>query len=232
LVVLAPHPDDFDAIGITLRFFRDNGNRIDVAVVTSGASGVLDEFFPGATAMAKAEIREKEQRASCQFFGLPESSLTFLRLKEDEQGHPRETGENVARVRQHLAARRPDLVFLPHGNDANAGHRRTYSIFHKIASEEVHPLVALLGRDPKTIQMRHDLYATFGPAEAEWKGQLLRFHQSQHHRNLKSRGHGIDDRILRLNRKIAEEMQGNAMYAEVFELEPYGVRDQRSTQQL
>ena len=44
VVVLAPHPDDFDAIGITMRTLRDNGNRIDVVVLTSGASGVDDDF--------------------------------------------------------------------------------------------------------------------------------------------------------------------------------------------
>jgi LmbE family N-acetylglucosaminyl deacetylase len=34
LVVLAPHPDDFDAIGATMKYFHGNGNRIDVAVAT------------------------------------------------------------------------------------------------------------------------------------------------------------------------------------------------------
>lgn len=34
LLVLAPHPDDFDAIGVTLRFLRENGNPLYVAVAT------------------------------------------------------------------------------------------------------------------------------------------------------------------------------------------------------
>ena len=46
VVVLAPHPDDFDAIGISMRTLQENGNPIDVTVLTSGASGVEDDFDP------------------------------------------------------------------------------------------------------------------------------------------------------------------------------------------
>jgi len=31
VLVLAPHPDDFDAIGVTLRFLHKRGNSIFVA---------------------------------------------------------------------------------------------------------------------------------------------------------------------------------------------------------
>lgn len=55
---LAPHPDDFDAIGITMRFFRRNGNDIDVVLLTSGASGVEDGFGGAWTAEAKALLRK------------------------------------------------------------------------------------------------------------------------------------------------------------------------------
>ena len=87
LLVLAPHPDDFDEIGVTLRFFRDNGNPIFVAVVSSGASGVEDSFCTPPTIEKKAEVREQEQRRSCRFFGLQDTHLDFLRLTEDHNGH-------------------------------------------------------------------------------------------------------------------------------------------------
>ena len=61
-LVLAPHPDDFDAIGITMRFFRDNGNPVHVVVVSSGASGVEDGFCSFRDLKVKAEIREREQK--------------------------------------------------------------------------------------------------------------------------------------------------------------------------
>ena len=79
------------------------------------------------------------------------------------------------------------------------------------------PFLALLNRDPKTLQMRPDLYTFFGEENARWKAELLRCHQSQHQRNLNTRGYGFDERVLRVNRKAAAEVPGRGAYAEVFE---------------
>jgi LmbE family N-acetylglucosaminyl deacetylase len=225
LFVLAPHPDDFDAIGVTMRFLRENGNPLYVAVAASGASGVEDTFCSPPTAEVKTELREQEQRASCRFFGLPEAHLAFLRLEEDEAGHPLENEANTDRVRQHFLSRRPAVVFLPHGHDTNPGHRRVYAMFRQVAREAGYPLVAFLNRDPKTIRMRCDVYLGFGEEEAAWKGELLRFHRSQHQRNLNQRGHGMDERILRVDRQSAEACSVDAPYAEVFELEFFGASE-------
>jgi LmbE family N-acetylglucosaminyl deacetylase len=219
VVVLAPHPDDFDLIGVTMRRLRDNGNRIDLAVLTSGASGVEDCFQPNLTNASKAAIREAEQRASCQFFGLPEDRLTFLRLQEDGDGHLEASGANLERLQTYWLAHPVDLVFLPHRNDTNAAHQRTYALFRQILAANPRPLVALLNRDPKTLAMRDDVLTVFTAAEAAWKGELLRFHQTQHQRNLRTRQHGIDARILRVNRQTAARLQISAEYAESFELE-------------
>ncbi|MDD4869150.1 MAG: PIG-L family deacetylase [Kiritimatiellae bacterium] len=221
IAVLAPHPDDFDAIGVTMRMLRDNGNQIDVAVLTSGASGVDDDFGADLTIQDKAALREKEQYASCQFFGLPDDKLTFLRLDEDQEGHPEVSEQNLYRLRTYWVDKQSDLVFLPHGNDTNLGHQRTYIMFCQLIADEPKPLMALLNRDPKTLSMRQDLYTLFGTSEAVWKGQLLRFHQTQHQRNLKTRHYGMDERILQINRKIAEELGNGAEYAEVFEIKRY-----------
>jgi LmbE family N-acetylglucosaminyl deacetylase len=222
LLVLAPHPDDFDAIGATMRYFWENGNPLHVAVATSGASGVEDRFCSPPTVEAKAELREKEQRASCRFFGLPEAHLAFLHLEEDEAGHPLQCEANVERVRRHVLSKRPALVFLPHGHDTNPGHQRIYEMFRPVAREADYPLVAFLNRDPKTIRMRCDVYHGFGEKAAGWKGELLRFHQSQHQRNLNQRRYGFDERILRMNQQDAEACSVGAPYAEIFELEFYG----------
>jgi LmbE family N-acetylglucosaminyl deacetylase len=219
ILVLAPHPDDFDAIGITLRLLHANGNPIDLAVLTSGASGVEDDFGPELTLQRKAALREQEQRASCRFFGLPSAQLTFLRLSEDSEGHPQLSENNLVLLKAYWDAHLPDIVCLPHGNDSNPGHQRTYRLFRQIMETQSINLVALLARDPKTITMRSDVFTTFGEAEALWKGELLRFHRTQHERNLKTRGHGIDERILRVNREAAKDLGGEAEYAEVFELE-------------
>jgi LmbE family N-acetylglucosaminyl deacetylase len=221
VVVLAPHPDDFDAVAATMRYLHRNGNRIDVAIVTSGESGVESGFGGAFTSVAKAALREKEQLASARFFGLSEDRLTFLRLSEDENGHPEDTRANYLRVRSCLAARRPDLVFLPHWNDPNEGHRRTHALFRQTVREEKLSMAACLNRDPKTVAMREDLHFEFDSETAAWKGELLRLHQSQQQRNLNQRGHGFDERVLGVNRQVAAAWNLAGRYAEVFELEIY-----------
>jgi LmbE family N-acetylglucosaminyl deacetylase len=217
LLVLAPHPDDFDEIGLTLRLFRDNGNPIHLSVVSLSPSGVQDGFCTPSTDEAKARVREKEQRQSCEFFGLTEDRLEFLQLSEDEEGHIIEDPGNYNQVRQSLLEIKPDLVLLPHGNDPNTGHRRTSKIFMSIASQRPFPMAALFYRDPKTIKMRYDFYTPFGDEEAKWKATLLRFHASQQKRNLNLRGKGFDERVLETNRLIALECPGDQKFAEAFE---------------
>jgi len=222
LLVLAPHPDDFDEIGVTLRFLSRNGNSIDIGVVRTG-SGVEDSYRPGLTRADKADLREREQRRSLQFFGLPENRLTFLPLANDAEDQPVESPENCAALEAFVMEKAPDIVFLPHGNDTNSGHRVMVSLFRQVARRSGRTLAAFLNRDPKTIEMRIDLYMPFGQDEADWKAELLRFHDSQHQRNLYTRGHGLDDRILNENRSIARELSLDDEYAEAYEVELYNI---------
>jgi len=215
---LAPHPDDFDAVGMTMRRFRENGNRIELAVATSGASGVEDAFVAEPSTATKALIREREQLESCGFFGLPREQVSFLRLEEDETGHPLVSSANATRITQFLTAKRPDIVLMPHGNDTNEGHRRIYTMFSEAARDLRLSVLLLLNRDPKTISMKNDLYTVFGEPDARWKAELLRFHQSQHQRNLNTRKIGFDRRILSVNRESALALNGRAEYAEAFEI--------------
>jgi LmbE family N-acetylglucosaminyl deacetylase len=179
----------------------------------------VEDGFRGAfTPAAKAAIREDEQKAGCRFFGLPDDRLTFLRLTEDDSGHLAPGPDNLARVKEYLLNARPDLVFLPHGNDTNADHQRVFALFREIVQNERLMVTAFLNRDPKTIAMRPDLYTGFDDEAARWKGELLRLHQSQHQRNLNTRQSGFDDRILSVNRAIAREMGGSRPYAESFEI--------------
>lgn len=220
IVVLAPHPDDFDAIGVTLRHFHLRGDTIHLAVLTTGASGVEDGYAGAVTDEQKAALREGEQTASCAFFGLPLDRLTFLRLPPDEKGNPRLDDGNRARIRDYLAVRKPDLVFMPHGNDSNVTHQRTYALFRAVACAERWKLQAVLNKDAKTVTMRTDLYASFDEGAALWKAELLRLHRSQHQRNLNTRGKGFDARVLDINRQDGAAMQ--VPYAEIFELEQFG----------
>jgi len=215
VLVLAPHPDDFDAIGLTLRHLSARGHALHVAVLTTGASGVEDGFAGAADAAAKAALREAEQRESCAFFGLPPQRLHFLRLWSDEA----KAADDRARLRAWIAARPADLLFLPHGNDSNRTHRRTYESVTAIAAELRLDAWACLNQDAKTAQMRVDLYFDFGEEDAVWKAQLLRLHRSQQERNLRTRGSGFDERVLQVNRQAAAALGLAMPYAEVFELQ-------------
>jgi len=191
---------------------------------TAGASGAEDTFRSPPSRELKSEIREKEQAASCQFFGLPKDRLTFLRFEEDGDGHPLENQPNTKRLRQLLLDKRPAMVFLPHGNDTNLGHQRVYSMFRQIAPQLPHPVIVFLNRDPKTIHMRCDVYSGYGKEMAAWKAKLLRFHDSQHQRNLNQRKHGFDERILMADGHNARECSLEMPYAEAFEIESFGCK--------
>ncbi|QJW85583.1 hypothetical protein HK414_26835 [Ramlibacter terrae] len=78
--MVAPHPDDFDAIALALRHLHEQGHALHVAVLTTGASGVEDGFEGACGDDAKAALREAEQRASCALFGLAPERLRFLRM--------------------------------------------------------------------------------------------------------------------------------------------------------
>lgn len=219
--MLAPHPDDFDAIGVTLRHLHQQGHQLHLAVLTTGANGIEDGWNGLSDADAKASAREAEQRDSCRFFGLGADRLRFLRMWE-KPNDPAADAHDLTRLRDYLLARQPQIVFLPHGNDSNRTHRRTYESFREIALAEKLSLLACLNLDAKTLAMHKDLYTYFDEDEAAWKAQLLRFHRSQHERNLQSRGIGFDERVLQVNRESARKSGGELPYAEVFELQCFG----------
>jgi LmbE family N-acetylglucosaminyl deacetylase len=214
VLVLAPHPDDFDAIALSLRHLHGQGHALHLAVLTGGASGVEDGFGGASDDAAKAALREAEQRASCAFFGLDPSRLDFLRLWSDDA----QADADLARLQAWMAARPADLVFMPHGQDSNRTHRRTYESVRTVTARLRSTSWACLNQDAKTLDMRVDLVFAFGEADAAWKAQLLRLHRSQQERNLRTRGIGFDERVLQVNRRAAQALDAPLPYAEVFEL--------------
>ena len=216
VLALGPRPDDFDAISITMRFFKDNGNKVHVGVIRT-SSGVEDSYLSTATSETKAALRDEEQRKSCRFFGLPDESLTFLDLERNEEVRLISTTSNLNRLRNFIRSCEPDLVFLPHGNDTNFCHRMINQMLARFNTEINGNILAFLNRDPKTVSMRDDCYTLFEEKTAKWKAELLRFHRSQHQRNLNARKHGFDDRILNINAEMAGEL-GKGIYAEMFEI--------------
>ncbi|AUN95316.1 PIG-L deacetylase family protein [Pseudazoarcus pumilus] len=222
LAVLAPHPDDFDAIAVTMRHFARRGWRIRLAVLTSGASGVEDGYRGARSIADKTALREAEQRSSCHVFGLPPDDLHFLRLDGAGGDAFAVDSASLARVRAFLRTAQPTRVFMPHGDDANLAHRRTWELFRTIAREDGLAVEAWLNRDAKTRAMREDVFARFGAEEAAWKAGLLRLHASQHARNLATRGHGFDERVLAVNRASADAAGWSGEWAEAFEVVRFG----------
>ena len=226
LLVLAPHPDDFDTIAITLKYFQARGNDIHLAVLSGGSQGVQDSYANPPTREQKARLREQEQMDSCRFFGLDPARLHFLHLPEAEDGELAHNTSYAARLRQQISKTSADILFLPHGDDSNSGHRRSYAMARAATRDLGKPRLALYNKDAKTLSFRTDLYVGFDETRADWKRTLLRFHDSQQARNIEIRGHGFDDRILNFNRTLAQSLTLEAPYAEAFQAELFNA-DQR-----
>ncbi len=218
-MVLAPHPDDFDAICVTMKMLKENGNPISVMVLTSGASGVEDGYKDADSKKEKAQLREKEQTQSCNFFGLPARRLQFYNLTEDENGHPIENEENREKIHDAMQEFAPDMVFLPHGNDTNDGHRRIFSIVKKLSEMENNRFIMFLNKDAKTVSMRLDVFTPYNEEKAVWKARMLKFHDSQQQRNLHVRNRGFDERVIGVDRDTAAGLGILLPYAEAFEIE-------------
>jgi LmbE family N-acetylglucosaminyl deacetylase len=219
LLVLAPHPDDFDAIAVMLKYFQVNGNPILLLVLTGGSSGVKDSFLEHPTEQRKVKIREAEQINALEFFGFPLSHVRFLRLPEDEQGDMILDDGCRKTVGKFFQEFDPDMIALPYGQDSNPSHQRTFALARQLAVAASKAVLAFYNQDPKTIGIQLDAFIAFDQATSSWKREMLRFHQSQQTRNLQTRGHGFDDRILMVNAAIAEQLQTYQSYAEGFQVE-------------
>ncbi len=204
-----------------MRWFHERGHRIDLAVLTRGTSGVDDGYAGAHTVEQKTLVREQEQRESCTLFGLDPSAVRFLRLADDESRKLSVAEPNRAAVSAFLAEVEPDVIFLPHGNDSNVAHQRTYQLVADTVRNEQRSVLLCLSEDPKTLELRRELAVGFTDETAAWKSRLLRTHASQQARNLRLRGEGVDLRLLDTNRKAATIVGATSPYAECFELAQY-----------
>lgn len=218
ILVTAPHPDDFDAIGVTLKYLKGQGHDIHAFVAETGSG--IDKFYgAGRTQEEKRQLRIQEQTGSFRFFGLPDENFRFLNLNNAPDDQVADDDANRILLETLIRPLRPDLLFMPHGNDTNRAHRDMVKMMKAIASKMEWPIALMLNSDVKTRGMRKDFYVGFDAADAQWKAQLLRYHDSQHQRNLLDRKVGFDDRVLSLNRKTATELGIREPYAASFEIE-------------
>ena len=234
VLVLGPHPDDPESVAVTCRILMRLGCDIWITIVSMSPSGVEDEYAQRwqnndsiSLQKKKIEIRRREQTLATERFGLSLDRLTFLGIEEDKGLN---APNNSAKIRNHLLSIAPDIVIMPIGRDPNQTHARVYQVFRECAADLIlkkeKPVVALYNEDPKTLEIRHDLFVLFGEESVDWKRALLKIHDSQQQRNINSRGMGFDERILCMNRlsyRRFQEMLPHAdclaKYAEVFEIE-------------
>lgn len=233
VLVLAPHPDDPESVVVTCRLLMRSGCDIRYLIVSLSPAGVEDAYAGSQTDVSmrsleerKAAIRRREQNQSAKEFGLDEKKVNFLALDESKLDSP----ENKGELRRQLESTAPDIVIMPTGRDTNRTHQWVYEVFREcakdIAEKNGKTICAFYNEDPKTTEIRRDLFVFFGEETAAWKRRLLRFHDSQQQRNLHTRGIGFDQRILDVNHAcgrrflLSANLQGGAgNYAEGFELE-------------
>ncbi|MEK6534203.1 MAG: PIG-L family deacetylase [Thermodesulfobacteriota bacterium] len=234
VLVLAPHPDDPESVAITCRLLAQSGCEIWYAVVSLSPAGVEDEYarkwdFGGSLSLKeiKGRIRRREQIRSAEMFGLSSNRIAFLGIAEERN---LDSHENIDRIKDHLDSIAPDLVILPAGKDSNRTHAWVNRTFRMCATaltiKKRKSIVGLYNEDPKTLEIRKDLFVLFNEEDARWKGNLLKNHDSQQQRNLRSRKIGFDERILRMNHESWRQLCETAFlagqpdrYAEAFEIE-------------
>ena len=219
VVILAPHPDDFDAIGVSLKRLQDNGCKLKLLVATAGINGVESGFENARTPGDKKGLRQQEQLDSCLFFGLDPELIEFLDLANNGDGSLAIDEANTRIIRKGLSGANADIVCLPHFNDSNMTHQRVYALYNRARRDWEKPHFALLNCDVKTRGMPCDVYTPFDDQTADWKRQLLRHHTSQQQRNLNSRSKGFDERVLDFNKTLAEQLPTDTPYAEAFAIE-------------
>ena len=215
---LAPHPDDFDIAAVTFKRMEAAGCALHLSVLTSGAAGVQDEYGDPPDWATKSATREQEQRNACAFFGLADGDLEFLRMPEAEDGELVEDANALRIFEQQILSFDPEIVVIPHGVDTNAGHRRTFRLVMRVLPLVKHPVLVFCNLDPKSLEVEPNTFTWFGDDEAEWKREMLLCHDTQHQRNLNTRGSGLDDRILGLNADLATKHGAQATYVEAFEV--------------
>jgi LmbE family N-acetylglucosaminyl deacetylase len=120
VLVIAPHPDD-ESIGCggTICLHRQRGERVGVVFLTSGERGL--EGVPAERACA---IREREAEAALAVLGVQDAD--FLRLAD--LGLAGMIAPGARRLHDFMASKPPDLVYLPHPDEAHPDHHAALAL--------------------------------------------------------------------------------------------------------
>ena len=200
VLVIAPHPDD-ETLGCCGSLCRhaEHGDRIEVVFLTSGELGL--KAIPREQAW---QIRETEARQAAQILGLAQCHF----LRGPDWMIQEQPGALAKGLRSILKQSVPELIYLPHPQEAHPDHTAAWPILRAALRG---------GPSPRTIR-GYEVWtplATYDQVEdiTPWmkrKLQALRAHRSQ----LAELDYAAA--ITGLNR-YRGELAARCRYAEVFQ---------------
>ena len=119
VLIVAPHPDD-DIIGCggSIAKHCKAGNQVTIMYMTSGDAGGIHY-----SREELATLREEEAQKAANHLGV--NNLIFLRLAD---GYVEFNRENLIRITCILREIKPDIVYIPHSQEANRDHRITHQL--------------------------------------------------------------------------------------------------------
>jgi len=131
VMVIAPHPDD-EVLGCggTIRLRIERGDRVSAVFLTSGELGL--KHLPQRKAWS---IREAEARRAARILGL--HRLFFLHQPDWTLDQHLKTAS--AALRPLLKAHLPDVIYLPHPDDAHPDHRAAWPLLKQALPRSASP---------------------------------------------------------------------------------------------
>lgn len=211
-MVFAPHPDD-EVLGCggTLARHVQLGDQVTVTYMTSGDAGSLripkEQLGP---------IREQEAYSSCKILGIKD--LVFLRNPDGYLSYER---NNLVTLINLIRERQPELIDLPHQNDAHKDHRVTHELVLEARGRAAGAWFQECPGDPWQVSMALT-YEVWTPLQQftrvvditphmEVKLAALRLHQSQ----LETIRY---DKAIRSLNRFRGIMTGEGDYCECFQI--------------
>jgi LmbE family N-acetylglucosaminyl deacetylase len=170
VVVIAPHPDDESlGCGGTLPQYTRRGDRVVAIFLTSGEHAL--KHLPRVEAW---KIREAEASAAAEVLGL--SKLEFMRCPDWFLSQ--HLNDAAGKLRRLLERESPDVVFIPHEQDAHPDHRVAQQLFRSAAAGLSGFAPTLLAYEVWTPMSRYNRLVDIGPTLRD-KLRAVRCYRSQ-----------------------------------------------------
>ncbi len=128
VMVVAPHPDD-EVLGCggSIACHVDAGRQVFVLYLSSGERGCPDR--PPADV---GPLREQEAAQAMETLGIPTANLRFLRFPDG--GINPALLDQLGAVTSALRELRPDLLYVPHPDDASFDHCAAFTLCWRAAA--------------------------------------------------------------------------------------------------